>query len=686
MFRPTTFGKYYLTERLAVGGMAEIYKAKLMGVGGFERPMVVKQILPQLARNQAFVDMFIDEARIAVSLTHGNIVQVYELGKLEGIYFISMEYVQGKDLAEILEHAFKRKRLPSWELALFVAIEVLHGLDYAHRRKDAYGRCLGIVHRDVSPQNILVSIDGEVKIADFGIAKAAHKVAETQSGVIKGKFAYMSPEQASGEAVDARSDLFSVGVLLFEMLTGERLFQGRNDAESIERVRTARVPAPSTQRSGLPAELDPLLLRALERDPRDRYPDANSFQLDLSRFLYARGAGGTPHQLAAYLRELFADIAAEPLAAALAAPEPAKTRVTAETDALIDDLRIGKARTEASTALVEAPRRPVGLNTQILNTETDELLDELVAPPPSNGAAALAKPPAPVPVAFAAPAVAPPRDSVPRSQPRPPPLPAEQMLGLLENSAAQPVALTAPAGARSGVGLWLATIGILVALLGAVLLRTGLLRRSRRVAAAAAAPASPTPVAPPVRYGTLELGAQTDGAKVFLHVGKTPVVVPHLDRGQTQELLIEQESFWPQTALVSARSWQGGTAALNVPLVPASAAKPAPPSPPGGDQPSDAYGDLKLDSTPSGADCWLLVGFTPTMHMEGLRVDRGYRFKLTAQHHLPTTIEVKPGDWKDDGLHTAYRTEVTLPEDPKDPIPVLRVTRKPKPHAHTLRF
>src|ERR1041385_4931222 len=126
MFKPTTFGKYYLTERLAVGGMAEIYKAKLRGVGGFERPMVVKQILPQLARNQAFVDMFIDEARIAVSLTHANLVQVYELGKLDGIYFISMEYVQGKDLAEILERAFKRKQLPSWELALFVAIEVLH--------------------------------------------------------------------------------------------------------------------------------------------------------------------------------------------------------------------------------------------------------------------------------------------------------------------------------------------------------------------------------------------------------------------------------------------------------------------------------------------------------------------------------------------------------------------------------
>src|SRR5262245_29927694 len=284
MFKPTTFGKYYLTERLAVGGMAEIYKAKLCGVGGVERGMVVKQILPQLARNQAFVDMFIDEARIAVSLAHGNIVQVYELGKIEGIYFIAMEYVHGRDLADLLDAAHLKNHFPTWELAAYITIEILHGLDYAHRRRDSGGKPLGIVHRDVSPQNVLISFDGEVKITDFGIAKAVHKIAETQSGVIKGKFGYMSPEQAEGHDVDARTDLFSTGILLYEMVTGRRLFAGRSDAESLEKVRAAEVPRASQLRGGVPPELDGILSKALAKNPDDRHPDANTFQMELSRF------------------------------------------------------------------------------------------------------------------------------------------------------------------------------------------------------------------------------------------------------------------------------------------------------------------------------------------------------------------------------------------------------------------
>src|SRR5262249_33577421 len=157
MFKPTTFGKYYLTERIAIGGMAEIYKARLLGVGGIERPMVVKQILPQLARNPAFVEMFIDEARIAVSLTHGHIVQVFELGRIEGVYFIAMEYVDGRDLSEILDQAERKAMLAPWELGVFIAIEILHGLDYAHRKRDEHGRPLAIIHRDISPHNVLVS-------------------------------------------------------------------------------------------------------------------------------------------------------------------------------------------------------------------------------------------------------------------------------------------------------------------------------------------------------------------------------------------------------------------------------------------------------------------------------------------------------------------------------------------------
>ncbi len=201
MSQPVKFGKYYLLERLAVGGMAEIYKAKMYGVDGFEKQMVVKQILPQYARNREFVTMFIDEAKITVSLSHGNIVPVYELGQIDGIYFLSMDYVDGKNLGELLDAGIDAKDMLEVPHALFISREVLAGLDYAHRKTDERGNPLNIVHRDVSPQNVLISFDGEVKIVDFGIAHAATKVHATQAGVIKGKFGYMSPEQALGKDV-----------------------------------------------------------------------------------------------------------------------------------------------------------------------------------------------------------------------------------------------------------------------------------------------------------------------------------------------------------------------------------------------------------------------------------------------------------------------------------------------------
>jgi serine/threonine protein kinase len=245
MSQPIKFGKYYLLERLAVGGMAEIYKAKIFGVDGFEKQMVVKQILPQYARNREFVTMFIDEAKITVSLSHGNIVPVYELGQIDGIYFLSMDYIDGKNLGELLDAGIEAKNLLSVPHALFIACEVLAGLDYAHRKTDERGNPLNIVHRDVSPQNILISFDGSVKIVDFGIAHAATKAHATQAGVIKGKFGYMSPEQALGKDVDSRSDIFTAGILLWEMLTLERLFGGESDTQALDRIKRADVPPPS---------------------------------------------------------------------------------------------------------------------------------------------------------------------------------------------------------------------------------------------------------------------------------------------------------------------------------------------------------------------------------------------------------------------------------------------------------
>ncbi|MCC6749010.1 MAG: protein kinase [Deltaproteobacteria bacterium] len=305
MFRPVQFGKYYLSERIAVGGMAEIFKAKLYGVSGFEKPMVVKQILPQYSRNTEFIKMFIDEAKIAVSLTHGNIVPVYELGRIDGIYFIAMEYVHGKNLAEILETARSRGLPVSVEHAVYIAIEVCKGLDYAHRRTDAQGQPMGVVHRDIAPPNVIVSTEGEVKLADFGIAKAAHKLGNTEAGVVKGTYGYMSPEQVAGSPVDPRTDIFSVGILLHELLTGRRLFSASTELEAIDQVREARVPAPSSVNPKVPAAVDPIVFKALAKEAKNRYQEANELQLALSRFLFTAGGGATASTLSRYMRQLF---------------------------------------------------------------------------------------------------------------------------------------------------------------------------------------------------------------------------------------------------------------------------------------------------------------------------------------------------------------------------------------------
>ena len=215
MRHPTKFGKYLLLERIAVGGMAEVFVAKAFGVEGFERLLAIKKILPTMGEDAEFIRMFVDEARIAVQLAHANIVQVLELGKHEERLYIAMEYVSGRDLRQLMERFRKRQEaMPLPQVCLIVA-EVCEALDHAHRKRDAQGRPLGIVHRDVSPQNVLVSFEGEVKLIDFGIAKAESRLQKTQSGILKGKFSYMSPEQVKGQPIDGRSDVLACGVLLW---------------------------------------------------------------------------------------------------------------------------------------------------------------------------------------------------------------------------------------------------------------------------------------------------------------------------------------------------------------------------------------------------------------------------------------------------------------------------------------
>ncbi len=283
--RPVIFGKHCLLERVSIGGMAEVYRAKPFNAPGFKRFLAVKRILPSLAVDDEFVSMFVDEAKIAVQLNHRSICQIYELGRLEGTFYIVMEYIPGKDLLALQNWFRKRKKIMSVAQAVHIAAQVCEGLDYAHRKVSDEGVRLKIIHRDVSPQNILVSYDGDVKVIDFGIARAATTSQVTQVGVLKGKFGYMSPEQVDGNALDHRSDIFALGTLLWEMLTARRLFYADTDFATLEKVRSAEIKPPSSRNKRVPREIDRIVLKALTRDPEERYQWASELAADLHAFL-----------------------------------------------------------------------------------------------------------------------------------------------------------------------------------------------------------------------------------------------------------------------------------------------------------------------------------------------------------------------------------------------------------------
>ncbi len=277
-------GKYQLIRRLATGGMAEIYLARATAIEGFEKIVVLKRILPQHAENDSFIRMFLAEARLAATLHHPNIVQVYDIGEDQGTYFFTMEYVQGVDLRRLASAARRAQRGLPLQHVLYTIAGVCAGLHYAHEKKDPAGRALGIVHRDVSPSNVLVTFDGGVKIVDFGIAKAANIT--TTAGTLKGKIPYMSPEQCRSEQLDRRSDVFSIGTLLWELTTGVRLFRADSELAILSRVAQGDVTSPRAVRPDYPPALESIVMRALEPDLDRRYPSAQALQLALEDFAH----------------------------------------------------------------------------------------------------------------------------------------------------------------------------------------------------------------------------------------------------------------------------------------------------------------------------------------------------------------------------------------------------------------
>jgi serine/threonine-protein kinase len=307
---PRQFGKYTLLRRLAVGGMAEIFLALQRSISGFEKLLVIKRILPQFTNDDEFLQMFLDEARIAATLNHPNIVQIYDVGSVGDAYFIAMEYVQGEDLRSIVQ-AMQRQGTHSFPLehALQVVIGVCAGLEHAHCGTDLQGRPLEIVHRDVSPQNILVTFTGDVKLVDFGIARAklAGWEQQTHSGQLRGKAPYMSPEQGQGLELDRRSDLFSAGIVLFELTTGRRLFRGENQFDTLRRVASGDYPRPSAVRAGYPPVLEAIVVRALALDRDERYQRARDLQGDLEEFVRHQQLPSSSLAMAHFMGGIFAD-------------------------------------------------------------------------------------------------------------------------------------------------------------------------------------------------------------------------------------------------------------------------------------------------------------------------------------------------------------------------------------------
>jgi serine/threonine-protein kinase len=327
---PSQFGRYTLIERLAVGGMAEVFRAKIVSSHGFEKVIVIKRILPHLAADRTFVSMFIDEAKLTAQLTHPKIVQILDFGDVAGQYFIALEFIDGFDALGLLRTCAQRRLTIPIHIAVFIIMEVLEALDYAHNARDMEGRAMQIVHRDISPSNIFISKRGDVKLGDFGIAHAQERESKTQAGTLKGKYGYMSPEQVTGGVLDGRSDLFAVGIVLAEMLMGKRLYTAPADLDVLLMVRDARTDRLDKFGSDWPPALNRIVRHALKKDAAERHQSGTEFRDALAEYLYETGKRVSATDLRKFVSELFQTPAPATgelpaaKAAAPAAPKPAR--------------------------------------------------------------------------------------------------------------------------------------------------------------------------------------------------------------------------------------------------------------------------------------------------------------------------------------------------------------------------
>ncbi len=588
----STFGQYVIDEKIAQGGMAEIFLGRATNPHGLERPVVIKRILPHIAASPEFVEMLVQEAKLVVQLSHGNIAQVYDLGRVGEDYFMVMEYVAGKSLSQIARRLrLTNERIPI-PIALYIVSEIANGLDYMHNKVDSEGNPLSIVHRDISPQNIIISHSGTVKIIDFGIAKAATQTSTTDSGVVKGKFAYMSPEHAQGESLDFRTDIFSLGVILWELLTNQRLFKGKNNKETINRVKRCRVPSVSGYRDDVPKELEKILKKTMAKNRKNRYGNAHDFLLDLIRALVHHYSNFAPRELEDYLKDLFAEQWEEEKAAA-------ETHASLEALTEIDDH-------DEATALAD----PKVLKLRLKELENYEVEEAKHSGPPTP-----TEEEAPVPVA-----------------PLEPPPPSRL---------AKAWQVLAPILARVGrflkdhlppqvLSRWVLAILVILALGYAASLAFHLIEQWTEAPVQTQRPSTPIkvpkPPPPSLPSGQLKITSKPAGARIYLddrNTGlKTPATLKEVKANRAHQVGLYHDNYryWERELTLSPKEVHHLQATLKL-----------------------NYGALHILSEPPGAAVWIgkrKQGVTP-LAFEKLKPGALLRIRVTQEGFVDWTRELK---------------------------------------------
>ena len=606
-------GRYRLIRKLAVGGMAEIYLARVSGAAGFEKNVVVKRILPQLAESEEFFQMFLDEARIAATLQHPNVVQTYDAQHAGSEHFIAMEYLEGADLHTVRRALAEQQQGLPIQHSVYIVSSVAAGLHYAHERVGLDGQRLEIVHRDVTPQNIILTRDGSVKLVDFGIAKASNRMSNTMQGTLKGKLHYMSPEQCKTNQLDRRTDVFSLGIILFELTTGRRLYTGETEYEVMKEIIEGELPRPSDVLPGYPSDLEAITLRALARDREERYQTALALQQDLEKFARARGVVGSALALSEFLAPILD--AAERVREARArrrqstAPPPVSTQPPSSAFAATDAAATADGVGDSYAAAVS-----------LFETEEEAV-----------GAVAIAR--------------------------------VEPIFDLRDakvtRSAARPIALlllllVAGAGAYYYFGVV----------------------RPRDAQRAAVVHAGPPPRTVP-EVGWIAIDSEPPGAAVWLKLGRTPVVSLPVDPARPHRVRIESDGYVTREVEVAAAQFvavPGGgglmQAELAVALEPARRASQAPAEPtsmpapePGSTAKTLPQGRLKITTTPPAATAWLLLAVTPG-RIGPIATGARPELRVGAAGRLPSFLSVEP-----DGFDAAGEARVKAPLPALEPAP-----------------